>query len=170
MLFRSNKSIIDKISNENESNKYKLNFWSELLVSINNTELNIFRTISPLKENWLYKSTSINGVGYVFKITQTTATVRIDISGSGSSKEWCNLTFNEFLGHKNAIEEKFGEELIWNNPIDTKGATISSKEFAFDLKNRDEWQSAIDYLTDKMIKLYYAVNDLIPSIKENIKI
>lgn len=165
-----NKSIIDKISNENESNKYKLNFWSELLVSINNTELNIFRTISPLKENWLYKSTSINGVGYVFKITQTTATVRIDISGSGSSKEWCNLTFNEFLGHKNAIEEKFGEELIWNNPIDTKGATISSKEFAFDLKNRDEWQSAIDYLTDKMIKLYYAVNDLIPSIKENIKI
>ncbi len=165
-----NKNIIDKIVNEDQNNKLKLDFWSQLLSRINTTEFNIFNTINPLKENWLYKSTSINGIGYVFKITQSSATVRIEISGSGSTKAWCNLAFEEFLKNKDVIEDKFGEELIWNNPIDTKGATISAKGMLFNFKNRDEWPSAIEYLTDKMIDLYNAVTDLIPQIKEKIKI
>ena len=163
-----NKNIVDKIGVETESNNLKLSFWSELLVAVNKTDIDLFKSISPLKENWLYKSTTINGIGYVFKITQSSATVRIDISGSGSTKEWCNQAFNEFLKHKETIESNFGEKLIWSNQENTKGATISAEDYSFNLKNRDEWNDAIDFLINNMTRLYHSVSELIPQIKENI--
>lgn len=163
-----NKSIVDKISMDNERNNLRLSFWSELLQSIN-SKIEIFKTISPLKENWLYKTTGINGIGYVFKITQTSATVRVDISGSGSTKEWCNKSYNEFLKRKKVIEEKFGGVLIWDNPDEIKGATISCPHIDFNLYDQDEWTKVIDFLSINMTKLYNSVKDYIPEIKGVLK-
>lgn len=128
----------------------RITFWKELLPRINEkTEL--FKNISPSKDNWIAAGTGISSVSYNFAISRNYA--RVEVYLQRPIKEENKFIFDELEKYKEVIEAKIGDKLIWERLNDKKASRIKYQKNDVNIYNENDWPTMIDFITDAMVRL-----------------
>ncbi len=134
-------------------NDIRQRFWTEFL-KVMNTKSDLFRNISPGKDNWLSASVGIGGVAYNLVLTKAGA--RVEVYIDTATKERNKAIFDYLFERKNQIEADFGEQMIWLRYDDKDASKIT---FGVDGNYFDQvdWVKLIDGLISNTIKMSNAV-------------
>lgn len=145
---------------ESEQNRFGIRkkFWQQLLPLIASTEL--FSNITPSKGHWLSTGAGIAGINYALIITRSC--VRVELGISTSSKEKNKLYFKKLLKNKDAIEQAFGNALVWEELPDNKMSRIKIEEQGVNLYNESDWEKMNAFIVSNLPKFE---NSLQPYIK-----
>jgi hypothetical protein len=148
----ANKKQEEFISREKQQTRYsvRLKFWAELL-QVMNEKSDLFKNVSPSKDNWLGCGSGYSGITYSFVITNNYA--RIELWIIGKSKEENKAIFDDILLNKEKIEISFGNRLDWQRRDDRKGSRIAYWLRDVSVFNEEDWSKMIEFLTSNMIKL-----------------
>ncbi len=149
--------------NKSEPNRFgvRKNYWQQLLPLINNTRL--FENVNPTKDHWLGAGAGIGGISYTFVVTKSHT--RIELTISTSSKETNKLYFNKLLKNKQAIEEAFGRELVWEELPDNKMSRIKIEDPSVNLFNDKHWEKMNAFIISNIPKFEVAFQPFIKNLK-----
>lgn len=139
----------------------RLKFWTRLLQKMNEKS-DLFKNISPSKDNWISCGSGNSGLGYVFVITGNY--VRVELWINKGVKEENKHIFDNIHSRKEQIESKFGHELDWQRLNDGKGSRIAFYLKDVSVFNEEDWDKIIEFMTSNMIKLEKAMKDVLPEV------
>ena len=134
----------------------RVKFWNQLL-SFMNEKSDLFRNISPSKDNWIGTGTGISSVLYNFVVTGSYA--RVELLMQRPNKEENKFIFDEMNNYKSQIEKEFGDSLIWDRIDDKKSSKIRYQLEDVSVFNEDDWTKMIDFLVESMIRLEAACSE-----------
>lgn len=134
-------------------------FWKQLLSEMN-AKSQLFRNISPSKRSYIGIGSAISGVGFYFTISKVKKFARVELYVRNGK-----FTLEDFKQYSLEIESLFGEKLAWEEM--KKDARIKLEKKQVEFANQENWSEIINFLTDKMIKLYDALTPAIEKIKNN---
>lgn len=144
------------------SDALRLEFWTALLKEmVKKSEL--FKNISPKKDNWISAGSGISGVPFTFVILKTYARVETYID-TGDKNENKRL-FDYLHQNKEAIETAFGEALTWER-LDDKRASRICSGIDCNPYDRENWDFIISELTDRMVRFEKALRDYLKKYKK----
>ena len=138
------------------SDELRLEFWTTLLKEMTKKS-ELFKNISPKKENWINAGSGISGVLFTFSISKTYARVElyIDMGDKAENKK----LFDYLYQNKKVIEEVFGEAMIWER-LDDKRASRISSSIDKNSYDRENWNSIITDLQEGYKIEKYDIRDL----------
>ncbi|MHC1731995.1 MAG: DUF4268 domain-containing protein [Bacteroidales bacterium] len=142
---------------------FRVAFWTELL-KVMNSKSDLFKSISPNKDNWIGASGGISGVAYNFVVLKNTS--RVELYISTGKKEKNKEIFDYLFSHKSEIENMFGKELLWAR-LDDKDASRISYAVERSYSNKDEWGKLIEALTSNMAKFYNSISTHLKNFKSH---
>jgi hypothetical protein len=149
-LFELEDELLIKYSsngeNVSEPSRYivRKKYWQQLLPLLNHT--NLFCNVSPSKDHWLSTGAGIGGLAYTLIITKSH--IRIELGISTASKDKNKTYFKKLFKNKEAIEQSFGNELVWEELSDNKMSRVKFELQDVNLFNSEHW--------DKMNKFFVA--------------
>jgi len=157
----ANKKQEEFINKEKNQNRHtvRLKFWSLLLQKMNEKS-DLFKNISPSKDNWIGCGSGHSGISYSFAITGNYA--RVELWINKGTQEDNKLIYDKIYSHKEQIEAKYGHELDWLRLDDGKGSRVALYLKDVSVFNEDDWDRMIDFMTSNMIKLENAMKDVLP--------
>jgi uncharacterized protein with ParB-like and HNH nuclease domain len=143
--------IIKYLSNaesETEPSRFNIRkkYWIQLLPLLKDT--GIFTKVSASKDHWLSTGAGIAGVSYSLVITKSF--VRIELSISTSSKDKNKMYFKKLHKNKEAIENAFGRELIWEELPENKMSRIKTEELGVNLYNETDWTQMNEFVISNL--------------------
>ena len=159
----ANKKQEEFINKEKNQNRHtiRLKFWAKLLQKMNEKS-DLFKNISPSKDNWISCGSGYSGLAYVFCITSYFA--RIELWINKGTKEDNKQIFNKIYSHKEQIESKFGYELDWQRLDDGKGSRVAYYLKDVNVFNEEDWDKMIHFMTSNMIKHESVMKDVLPEV------
>ena len=162
----ANKKQEEFINKEKNQTRHivRLKFWSKLL-PIMNEKSDLFRNISPSKDNWISCGSGHSGLAYAFVITANFA--RLELWINKGTKEENKQIFDKIYSHNEQIESNFGNELDWQRLDDGKGCRVAYYLNGVSVFNEEDWDKMIEFLTSNMIKFEMAVKDILPEVLKN---
>ncbi|MBC7407528.1 MAG: DUF4268 domain-containing protein, partial [Arcicella sp.] len=166
-LFEMEEELLIKYSsnsdNETETNRFGIRkkYWQQILPLLNHT--NLFTNVNPTKDHWLSTGAGIGGISYTLIITKTH--VRIELSISTSSKEKNKLYFKKLLKNKEAIEQAFGNSMIWEELPENKMSRIKIEREGVNLYNETDWSIMNEFIVYNLPKFENAVQPYIKDLK-----
>ena len=86
-----------------------------------------------------------------------------------SVKEENKLIFNTLLEQKNIIEQKFGQELVWEELPDKKASRIKFELNQVDYFNKEDWNKMIEFMVEHMQQLEKTFREPIMKLKNKLK-
>jgi hypothetical protein len=143
----------DDIKTQEETtsrHRIRIEFWKKLLQEMNERS-DLFRNISPSKNNYLLAASGISSVAYGFVMSKSYA--RVEIYISRPSKDENKFIFDELMKHKDDIEQNFGDKLVWERLDNKKASRIKYQNDHFNVFNEDKWPEMIRFMVDSMEKL-----------------
>lgn len=148
---------------KSEPNRYiiRRKFWRQLLPQLNDT--NLFANVNPTKDHWLTAGAGIAGLAYTF--VSTKSYVRIQLGISTSNKEKNKSYFKKLLKNKEAIEQKFGKALVWEELPDNKMSRIKIEERGVSLYNESDWEKMNTFIVSNLPAFEGAFRAYIGSLK-----
>jgi hypothetical protein len=146
-----------------EPNRFSIRkkYWQQLLPLLEHT--NLFANVNPGKDHWLNTGAGIGGLSYALTITKSC--VRIELSISTSSKEKNKVYFKKLLKNREAIEQAFGESLVWEELPENKTSRIKAELPGVNLFNENDWTSMNEFFVDNLPKFETAIKPFIKSLK-----
>lgn len=144
----------------------RLEFWKQLLKEAQN-HVTLFQNISPSKDNWISGSSGLAGVQLNFVISNSYA--RVELYITRSNKDENKFIFNTLLDQKLEIEEKFENQLIWEELPDKKASRIKYELNQVDYFNKEDWPKMIEFMVKHMKKLELAFKEPLSILKSKIK-
>lgn len=159
----ANKKQEEFINKEKNQTRHtvRLKFWAKLLQKMNEKS-DLFKNISPSKDNWISCGSGHSGLGYVFVITGNFA--RLELWINKGSKEENKQIFDKISSYKDQIELKFGNELDWQRLDDGKGSRVAFYLNDVSVFNEEDWDKMIEFMTGNMIKFEKAMKDVLPEV------
>lgn len=152
-------------SSESETKPNRLSirkkYWQQILPLLQNT--NLFAKVNPTKDHWLGTGAGTGGVSYTLIITKTY--VRIELSISTSSKDKNKSYFKKLLKNKEAIENSFGNTLVWEELPDNKMSRIKIEEQGVSLYNENDWEKMNNFIVSNLPKFENAIQPFIKSLR-----
>lgn len=133
----------------------RLEFWTALLKKMAKKS-ELFKNISPKKDNWINAGSGISGVPFTFAISKAYARVELYID-TGDKDENKKL-FDYLHQSKEAIEAAFGEAMTWER-LDDKRASRISSSIDKNSYDRENWDFIITELTERMVRFEKALRD-----------
>lgn len=124
-------------------------FWLSLLNEMNEKS-DLFKNISPSKDNWISCGSGHSGVSYYFVVTGSY--VRIELVINRGLQEENKDLFDSVFEHKDQIEASFGDQLDWQRLDSGKGSKIAYWLKGVSVFNQDDWPRMISFMTSNMIK------------------
>ena len=161
----ANKKQEEFINKEKNQTRHtvRLKFWAKLLQKMNEAS-DLFRNISPSKENWISCSSGHSGLAYGFVITGNFA--RLELWIAKGTKEENKQIFDKILSRKEQIELKFGHELDWQRLDAGKGSRIAFYLNDVSVFNEVDRDKMIEFMVANMLKLEKVMKDVLPSVLE----
>jgi hypothetical protein len=141
----------------------RVRFWNQLLPRMNEKS-ELFRNISPSKDQWIGTGTGISNISYNFVVTGSNA--RVEVYMQRPNKEENKFIFDELTNFKEQIENEFGDSLIWERLDERKGCIIRYRQDDVSIFNEEDWPKMIEFLVDAMIRLEQAFRDPILQVKK----
>jgi uncharacterized protein with ParB-like and HNH nuclease domain len=151
------------VENDSEPNRFNVRkrYWSQLLPLLNNTVL--FNNVNPSKDHWLSSGAGTAGVSYTLVITKVY--VRIELSILTSSRDTNKMYFKKLLRNKEAIEQTFGQELVWEELSENKMSRIKIEQQGINLFDETDWQVMNEFIVTNLAKFEGALNPFIKNLK-----
>lgn len=146
-----------------ERYKIRFEFWKELLGK-SNRKTKLHSNISPNKYSWLGTSAGKRGLGFNYGIRQHSAQIELYIDKGSGAKEENEKIFDSIFENKEAIEEKFGSDLLWQKLENKQACRICKKFEIGGYKDSDKWDDIHNTLIDAMIKFAKSLKPFIKKI------
>lgn len=108
-------------------------------------------------DHWLSSGSGLSGVPFSFVVTKSYAGVEILINKGTQIEN--KKTFDYLFSKKEAIENAYGSELIWERLDEKKSSRITDRIFDVDITNRDDWDKIKDFLCEAMVKFEKAIKE-----------
>lgn len=146
----ANKKQEELISKEKNKTRHttRIEFWTSLF-QVMNEKSELFKNISPSKDNWVGCGSGYSGIMYSFVVTATYG--RIELWINRGSKEENKEIFDKIYSYKDKIEKLFGNQLDWQRLDNGKGSRIAYYIKDVNVFNDDDWPKMIDFMTINMI-------------------
>lgn len=129
--------------------RVRLEFWRQLIGELNaRTEL--YRNVSPSKDNWISAGSGVRGIGFNFAVTKTSG--RVELYIDRGNKEENEAIFDQLCSQREALEEAFGEVLTWER-LEGKRACRIKAEQVGNVFDQEAWPEMIAFMTDRMVWL-----------------
>ena len=124
-------------------------FWIEFAEFVKSRGDEI-RCQQPRPQHWMNSSLGKTGMTFAAVISTDPPFVRVDLWLSGDdAKSWFSLLESDI----ETITNEIGEDLIWHNPPNKKGASIQIKS-DLDFRSQSQRQAAKDWLYDRLRKFH----------------
>lgn len=128
----------------------RIQFWEGLLLVLNK-KTNLFRNISPSRDNWLAAGTGKSGVYYQIIIRMNSAAIQLAIDKSKAGEQNKRI-FDHLYGKKNEIEESFGKEISWRRMDNQISSRIEYNIDCCGLNNKSTWEQGYEIIAEKLVK------------------
>lgn len=115
-----------------------------------NERSDLFKNVSPSKDNWIGCGSGYNGLLYTFVVTSNYA--RIELYINRGQQEENKVIFDNIFSQKEKIESSFGNKLDWQRRDDGKVSRIAYWLKDVNVFNEEYWPEMIEFLTSNMIK------------------
>ena len=148
---------------ESEPSRFNVRkkYWQQLLPLIKDTTL--FTNVNPTKDHWLGTGAGTAGVTYTFVITKSYA--RIELTILTSSKETNKMYFKKLQKNKEAIEQSFGSEIVWEELPENKMSRIKIEQQGVNIFNEPDWELINEFLVSNLPKFENAFRPFIKNLK-----
>lgn len=159
----ANKKQEELINREKKQTRHtiRVEFWTQLLQEMNEKS-DLFKNISPSKDNWIGCGSGYSGLAYNFVITSNYA--RIELWINKGAQEDNKEIFNSIYKFKGEIESSFGDQLDWKRRDDGKGSRIAYWLRDVNVFNEEDWPEMINFLTSNMVKFEIAMKKVLRSV------
>jgi hypothetical protein len=144
------------------SDALRLEFWTALLKEMAKKS-ELFKNISPKKDNWINAGSGIAGVPFTFAISKAYARVELYIDTVDKAEN--KKLFDYLHQSKEAIETAFGEAMTWER-LDDKRASRISSSIDKNSYDRENWDFIITELTERMERFEKALRDYLKKYKK----
>ena len=125
-------------------------FWTFLLGELTGRAADIYANRSPACDHWLSGSTGRSGVHYDFHFLKDR--VRVTLNFQTPSADVNKDGFDRLMASREAIEQRFGDELIWLR-LDDKKASRIQYERGIDAYDEENWSEIANWLDVHMNRL-----------------
>ena len=159
----ANKKQEELINREKKQTRHtiRVEFWTQLLQEMNEKS-DLFKNISPSKDNWIGCGSGYSGLSYNFVITSNYA--RIELWINKGAQEDNKEIFDSIYKFKGEIESSFGDQLDWQRRDDGKGSRIAYWLRDVNVFNEEDWPEMINFLTSNMVKFEIAMKKVLRSV------
>lgn len=166
-MFEMDDELLIKYTDDasKEISRYQLRrrFWKQLLPQINNTKL--FSFVNPSKDHWLSAGAGISGLAFTFVVTKSHA--RIELALLTSDRDKNKRFFHQLLKNKKEIEQRFGEDLIWEELPDNKMSRIKTELQGVSLYNQSDWERMNTFFISRLPKFEAAFRGHLENLKSS---
>lgn len=139
-------------------------FWEGLLARAK-PKTSLHAGVSAGPDNWVGTGSGKSGLVFNYWARKHDASVQLDIDRGKDSEEQNKAIFDEFQGHKDDIEAKFGGSLDWQ-PLQGKQVCRIRKNIDVGgYADEERWPQIHDAMIDAMIRLEKALQPHIARIK-----
>jgi hypothetical protein len=169
VISMANKAQEERMANDelNTRQTLRLKFWAEFLKAIKGNS-NIYQNSNPTRDYTLYAGgTGITYVSYNAVIGSSSSNVSLNF-GRGSTEE-NKLLFDTMYKHKEAVETRFGEPLVWERNDDLKKSAVSFYKQGQSYFNVEEWPEIINFLIENINRLEKALWPHFSELKQVLK-
>jgi uncharacterized protein with ParB-like and HNH nuclease domain len=154
-------SLNEDIIAEPNSFTTRKKYWHQLLPQLTNT--NLFDKVNPSKDRWLSTGAGIGGLAYTLLITKYS--IRIELGISTSSKEINKAYFKKIFKNSEAIEQTFGNPLVWEELPDNKMSRVKFELDGVNLYNEADWEKMNTFVINYLPKFESAFQPYIKNFK-----
>lgn len=163
MIKIANKKQEELINKQKQQTRYtvRIAFWIQLLQAMNEKS-DLFKNISPSKDNWIGCGSGHGSLEYVFAVTGNEA--RIELYINRGSQEENKALFDWVHDHKETIEKQFGDQLEWQRLDESKGSRIAYRKKDVSVFNEEDWPTMIEFLTVNMIKFEQSLKNTLKNL------
>ena len=131
-----------------------------------NDTFDLYRNVSPGKENWISGGTGISGASFNFVIARSHT--RVEVYISRSNKDENKFIFDELKKLQNQIEDNFGSKLIWQRLDDKKASRIKYELSGVDYVNEEDWPKIMTFLVESMHRMTKAFKAPLKEVRTNL--
>lgn len=169
MISMADKAQSDIAVQEGEKARHRLrhDFWKQLIKKANDA-FDLYRNVSPGKENWISGGTGISGASLNSVISRNYA--RVEVYISRSNKDENKFIFDELKKLQSQIEDDFGSKLIWQRLDDKKASRIKYELSGVSYFNEEDWVKMMDFLVDSMNRLIEAFRTPLKEVRSKLLI
>ncbi|MGI6742669.1 MAG: DUF4268 domain-containing protein [Eubacteriales bacterium] len=143
----------------------RMEFWTQLL-EVMNKKSELFKDISPSKDNWISCGSGYSSIVYSFVISRSFAKIELYIS-KGTQEENKRI-FDRIYGFKDTLESSFGNQLDWQRLEKRKASRIAYDLKDVNINNKEDWPKMISFMTSNMIKFEKAMKDILKEVLNDI--
>ena len=136
-------------------------FWEELLPMLNHHIL--FTKVNPTKDFWLSAGAGISGLSYTLLVTKSYTAIEFTINRA--SKEDNKRLFKVLESHKNDIEGRFGQPLLWEIMSDAKMSRIKYQLDDVNFYIDSDIETIKKFFIENLNAFYDAFNPVIITLK-----
>lgn len=146
----ANKKQEELISKEKNQTRHtvRIKFWKQLLQKTNDKS-DLFKNISPSKDNWIGCGSGYSGIPYNFVVTGNNARIELWIN-RGTHDENKEL-FDKIATYKEQIETSFGDKLDWQRLDEGKASRVAYWLKDVNVFDEDYWPQMVEFMTTQMI-------------------
>ena len=133
-----------------ERHQKRIQFWEGLLPVLNE-KTNLYRNISPSRDNWLAAATGTGGVYYHIVIRMNSAAIKLVIEKSKAG-ELNKRIFDYLYGKRDKIEEVFGHEINWRRMDNQVSSRMEYDIDCCGLSDESTWCQGYETIAEMLVK------------------
>lgn len=160
---KKQEELVSKEKNQSRHN-VRIKFWTQLLENMNEKS-NLFKNISPSKDNWICCGSGHSGLLYAFVITGGFA--KAELWMERGTKEENKELFDKIYMYKEKIEASYGVKLDWQRLDNGKRSKVTYCLNDVSVFNEEDWDRMIDFMTKNMIKLEKSLKGVLVEVLRN---
>lgn len=152
----TNKKQEEIKTKEENTTRYtvRLKFWEKALAQLPRfTEL--YKNISPTRDNWINGASGISGISFNLAITQKSARVELYVGRPDIQEN--KRIFDDLYAMKDEIDKDFGAQLDWDRLEGRNGCRISHNLDDVSMYEEADWDRMIEFLGENIVKLHRAL-------------
>ncbi|WP_145585957.1 DUF4268 domain-containing protein [Yersinia rochesterensis] len=141
-------------------------FWTQTLEKLRHSSCTLYNNISPSTDHWLSAGSGISGISY--NLIFSKKEIRVELWIAKPSAESNTFAFNWLYEHRQAIENAFGHELLWQPLPGKKSCRISYAKTVISLE-QENWPEMIDWLLKHLTAFEKAIDPFIAPLNMALK-
>jgi len=155
------KPLVEPIKEIVKTGEERKEFWKGLLI-ISNEKTWRHANCRPGENSSIGAGSGIGGIGYYYTIALNYGAIGVYINRRDKKEN--SFIFEVLLKNKEAIEETFNDNLIWDNSPDTKSCFIFKKYERSGLVDKVNWTTLQNNMVNGMGKLVEAMDKYLDKI------
>ncbi len=146
--------------------KLRLAFWERALDALKENNVTLYQNISPSKDHWLNAGSGVRSCPYTLIFGKNE--VRVEVLLSRSKRSENKWLFDQLMKQKDALEEAFGDKLIWER-LDSKKASRIVYAKSFDGYQQENWPEMIEWMVNYIKRLENTFKKPLQQLNQSLK-